>query len=677
MLKGIFSTPVLFCILLFLAFPVCISLHLIDPYITPRVVLVAATVIVLTFLVFILKGNEIKFSPDVQVISCVIFLALFAASITKSINPGDALFEWMKSFTALPVMLLTAHLFQRDENRNMLLKFSQVCVLVLTSVYVYQWFYYLHHKNLELAFELKLHIASTLGNKNFYAEVICLLLPLSVISFFKFKRQWKLLSLFNIIVLLISLLLTQSFAALAALAVAALVVAAVYVYSGAQRKMLNLKTALFVIVFLLIGGFAVIRTGVVKNVERRADMIQQYLKNPGLIDSTARVNSNSTFERLMLWRNSFRLIRENPWTGCGAANWKLLYPKFGIGGTRYIEAGNVHYEHPHNDYLLIAAEAGIPALLAFLFFLFSLLWRSFRKLKKNDSHRLWFAGILFAAISFIIISIFSFPRVRFYGWVLLGIYAGLLLSLSSRENATVKKSLQSLWKVILLACAAISVWTLLAGFTRLNGEIHSMQMQVAGKQKNFARMVRESERASSFYFPVDETATPFSWYTGMALFYSGRVADAKAAYEDALTKNPYHIQLLNDLATGYEQTNERERAIELYRRALSVTPYFPHSLLNISACYFNLGKKDSAFLFIDKIYGIKLSYQEQKSYDVFLPAILREKIYSYADSFPGDVREKIIAAAADAHFTVPLYNRSRSGSTSFEKLLEDSVRKMR
>ena len=93
----------------------------------------------------------------------------------------------------------------------------------------------------------------------------------------------------------------------------------------------------------------------------------------------------------------------------------------------------------------------------------------------------------------------------------------------------------------------------------------------------------------------------------MALFYSGNVSGARIEFEDALKKNPYHIQLLNDLATTCEQTNERERAIELYRRALSVTPYFPHSLLNISACYFNIGKKDSAFVFIDKAYGIRLT----------------------------------------------------------------------
>jgi tetratricopeptide (TPR) repeat protein len=160
----------------------------------------------------------------------------------------------------------------------------------------------------------------------------------------------------------------------------------------------------------------------------------------------------------------------------------------------------------------------------------------------------------------------------------------------------------------------------------------------------------------------------------MALYYSGQIPGAKAAYEDALAKNPYHIQLLNDLATTLEQTNERGQAIEMYRRALMITPYFPHSLLNISACYFNVGKKDSAFIFIDKVYGIRLTGQEKKSYNTYLPPILREKIYADSSSYPEDVKAQAISVATDSAFVSTVYRRSKLKGQGFNQALTDSLR---
>src|SRR5207253_1409271 len=90
------------------------------------------------------------------------------------------------------------------------------------------------------------------------------------------------------------------------------------------------------------------QTGASKSVIKRIAVLKQYVNDPSIADSTARINNNSAFERILLWRNTAQLIKENPVTGCGAGNWKLLYPKFGVSGTRYIETGSVHYEHPHN-----------------------------------------------------------------------------------------------------------------------------------------------------------------------------------------------------------------------------------------------------------------------------------------------------------------------------------------
>ena len=665
MLKNIFSAPVLFCLVLFLVLPACISYQLQDPFVTPRVILIAAMALLLCLVVFFRSCDAPDLSRSIPVLSFLAFLLLYAISISKSLNPGDAWYEWMRSFMIFPVMLLTATFFRKEENKLMLLKFSQICVLILSAVYVYQWLDFLAHKELEFVFDYRLHLASTLGNKNFYAEVLMLLLPLSVISFFSTTKFWKWLSLFNCFIIVVSVLLTQSFAALAASVVSALVVLSVYYSSRSKRKLSALKPVAIATGVLALAGWIVFKSGGLKTFNQRYDTIQQYLQHPELMDSTAKVNSNSTFERMLLWRNSFELIKENPLTGCGANNWKLFYPKFGIGGTRFIEAGYVHYEHPHNDYLLVASEAGIPALIAYLLFFFSLAWIAMKRIRSEDKEYLLACGILFAVIGFALVSIFSFPRMRFYGWMIMGIYTGLLFSSDHKAGERRLYISPKRWKLLLMIFIGISAWSIYAGIVRYAGESHSLLMQIAKKQRNMARVVRESEKASSWFFPVDETATPFSWYKGMAMFYSGDVSGARIQFEDALKKNPYHIQLLNDLATTYEQSNEREKAISFYQRALSITPYFPQSLLNISACYFNIGRKDSAFIFIDKLYGIKLAYHEKTSYDIYLPAILREKIYIEANALPDDIREKAVSEATDSALVNTTYRLSKRKNTQF------------
>jgi O-antigen ligase len=673
MLKKYFSPEILFCLVIFIGMPVCISYRLLDPFVSPRVILIAAFSILMLAVLMFRKPEDAMWLRSVPVISLVIFLLLYALSVRNSLNAGDAWYEWLKTFLAIPVMLIASVLFRKSGQRIILLQFSQLTVLMLSCVYIFQWIKLARNPSLETVWGYSLNVASTLGNKNFYAELVCLLLVFSVISFFTFKKFLKYFSLFNVFLLLITLVATKSMAAIASVVLAGFISGVALYSSLPERKFSVWKMTGISAIVILICAVIFFQTGASKSVIKRIAVLKQYVNDPSIADSTDRINNNSAFERILLWRNTAQLIKENPVTGCGAGNWKLLYPKFGISGTRYIETGSVHYEHPHNDYLLIASEAGVPALIAFILFLISVAWIAFTRIRMHKNN-LWFAGILFAVISFAVISIFSFPRLRFYSWIQLAVFIGLLFSLTGNEYAGEKKPLNGIWKIVLLVCGLICTWSLVAGVTRYQGELHSKLLQVAKKQMNFARIIRESAKASSWYFPVDETATPFAWYTGMAHFYSGEIPQARAAYEEAYKENPYHIQLLNDYATTLEQTNEREKAIALYKEALTITPFFPHSLLNISACYFNEGKKDSAFIYIDKVYGIRLTDQQRKSYKTYLSAILREKIYADSASFPEDVKAQAMSLARDTSFVSSVYRKSKLRGQNYSQAITDSLR---
>ncbi|MBF2074478.1 MAG: O-antigen ligase family protein [Synechococcales cyanobacterium C42_A2020_086] len=77
--------------------------------------------------------------------------------------------------------------------------------------------------------------------------------------------------------------------------------------------------------------------------------------------------------RIEVWRFAGELIQQRPWLGWGLGNFKLLYPPGLIPDYEYIA-------HPHNVWLLLAAEAGLPMMMLFTLFVGRICYRAVRRL---------------------------------------------------------------------------------------------------------------------------------------------------------------------------------------------------------------------------------------------------------------------------------------------------------
>lgn len=62
--------------------------------------------------------------------------------------------------------------------------------------------------------------------------------------------------------------------------------------------------------------------------------------------------------RFGIWQIAVSLIQERPWLGWGLGNFKFLYPP------RLIDPNYPYIAHPHNFWLLLGVETGLPATLA-------------------------------------------------------------------------------------------------------------------------------------------------------------------------------------------------------------------------------------------------------------------------------------------------------------------------
>jgi O-antigen ligase len=596
--------------------------------------------------------------------------------IIQSVNSGDAFLEFFRLAEVYCFLVLSFYIVSSASDPVKFLSRASILALLIFSAYgVGQFISILPEVYKGKNIHVNEVVTSSLANKNFFSEVLVLLLPFLIYGTSTEKGLWKTLFILSILIDLIFIGFLQSMSSWAALIVAFLI----FFYSAVKSKVIDIssfisikrnKIIITTISLALVTGFYYyLGTSGGKRFVSKITLGIEYVSNPSKLTESRPENNNSVFERLLLWRNTTRMIADHSLFGVGINNWKLFNPLYGIGGTQYINTGLINYEHPHNDYLLILAEQGPVGLLLYLaFFVFA-----FRLIKKKinsgEHSRLLLLLLRSGLIAFMMLSIFGYPRSRFYSMLILMILFAILLSMKTNEKARTLSG-----KFMAIGIFLISIFAGYASYCRLNGEIHTKNMMIAQLNRNYARMVREADRASSWYFPMDLTSTPFSWYKGMAYFYSRNVPEAIEQYQNALKINPNHLRILNDLGSSYEHMGDRQSAITYYRKAIAITPQSIEVNLNLSAAYFNIRNIDSSFYFIDQIYKQRMSVYEDKSYNQFLDAILYAKAYS------------ILSQARDTAFIqnkMPLirdkgllrgiYTLSKDKNESFAKFFENRI----
>ncbi len=91
----------------------------------------------------------------------------------------------------------------------------------------------------------------------------------------------------------------------------------------------------------------------------------EFRSTQGKRDNLLRVKDSG---RLLLWKGTWEMILERPWTGWGAGNYPVHFPKHSPFHREYVRWA-------HNDYLQIASEIGVPGLAGFLGVIAVFLWR--------------------------------------------------------------------------------------------------------------------------------------------------------------------------------------------------------------------------------------------------------------------------------------------------------------
>jgi len=314
--------------------------------------------------------------------------------------------------------------------------------------------------------------------------------------------------------------------------------------------------------------------------------------------------------RVDIWKMSLNILKDHPLTGVGLDNFSEVSGRYNFKQTR----GPANYfkvpQRPHNDYLKIIAELGLPGLailLALFYFLVKKIFLSFASL--FDISKILILYLLFQAFFFnILFNVFFFFILIF-----------LLKIVSEQEKEVTFKSFSPSLKLFLSSLLVV-IFVIGYLFTWLS-----------------AGLIEKSKRADNVVqaFPLLD----------------------KAGYLNPLDQNVYYLKAL--LLTNYfKQTANSESfysAVDNLKKAQRLNRYFIQAYLLESELYLELLKRRIKYQSLDE--EITAPLEEAEIYAPFNPFIKLKKarVYFEFDKNHRAKEEAVKAITLEPEFVAALY----------------------
>lgn len=350
-----------------------------------------------------------------------------------------------------------------------------------------------------------------------------------------------------------------------------------------KRKMVQVLTAtLFVTLFLggTIAGHLVVGT--------KKELVNE--------------STSSLQERQLLWEKSVYLLVDNPMTGVGVGNWQSEYSKYGVGDIDKTRFYNVLFKRPHNDFLWIASELGVPGILCVLGIVFLLGVSAMKHLLTAQNVRLQiiFSGL----IGFLFIASYSFPKERM-AHLLIASFLLAAFIYELKKSVSVGKSIR--WIFLGISFTTL-LFGLLVGGSRFYGEYRTLQLLEAKEQNRPDDMILFGENSLSPFYNIDPRMTPIQSYLGEAYLLKGEKEQMLKASEEAYRLMPYQYKTVVNYGYALMWNFQLHKAEKVLLEAHRINPFYEPTLLNLSVLFFNRGNYEESLNWLSKIPNYQLKY---------------------------------------------------------------------
>ncbi len=599
--------------LFFIILPIIYSESIIDPVLIPRQIFLTLFILIIgitiSYQVSIKKLKaDFTFLKIPFFISSLVFLSFILLSFYKSIIITESIYLFSKILTLILFLILTTYLIiQKQLSNEFLIKSVVWFTIIIVAIAIYQIFNI--YQSDEIFFMNVNKITSSNGNKNLLASILFLTLPFVIYSI-GIRKIWKYISFTLVFIILIIFWILQTKTVIIGFIIF-LILNIVYLLITKSKVIGKVRLLILVIsTIILISCITFIS-------------VKYQNLFPNLF-------SGNTFKtRVLLWENSFQMIKENTIFGVGAGNWQIYFPKFGLdkfGIGNIIANGTTTYQRPHNDFLWIFCEMGIMGIISYLFLFLSFFYYGIKLIKNQQEKKAnWlYALFLSTIIGYILISFADFPFERIEHQIVLYTIFSIVLGNYYLNKKNELKPLNIKLSTFSIALLVLFIFIMTVSTKRYSGEFHTSQMNLAYKNSNWNKVIEEVDLSNNLFYSIDPMSIPLVWYKGVALFASENIKDAKIEFEKAYKIDPYNIHVLNNLASCNEKLGNHKAAELYYKKALKISSKFEETLLNLAAIYFNTKKFELAFGTIDKCSVNSID----PKYRLFLKTILVTKINS-------------------------------------------------
>ena len=306
------------------------------------------------------------------------------------------------------------------------------------------------------------------------------------------------------------------------------------------RRILKVGVASFLVALLVFAG--------INHVRGRFHMVESVTRKATFSSDEG---SSSISERAQFWFQAVVLTNEHPFLGWGPYSFRFVQPH----AERSVLATS---DHPHNVFLKIAMERGLPAAIFFIIMLVTVLWTGIRKFLKTKE--LGTAALLVAVGGVLAHNLIDY-NLQFVGIVLpLWMAFGFLAEKGRGADRS-----QLLYRGVEVTLAVtLFVIALFEGTLLFDSSI----ARRAEAKGDYLTALRWYERTNAAIFPRDQ------WLArGVILLSLGRLPEAQHAVDEYLKINEQDARAWRLLGDIYLKGAEYGKAFGAYTRAYAFGRY--------------------------------------------------------------------------------------------------------
>lgn len=582
--------------ILIIILPVIYTNSTLDPDLYLRFIGLSILIIILAIsLIRNIKKIKLLSEPKILLLYLLFVLYTFFC-IFPGRNIADGIFEWIKILYGFLLLFLLSGLLKKPDIEWGITKSFTLLCFTLSISGIFELFNLIAHGNLVIPLSTY-QVTSFYGHRNLYCQMLFFSFPFTIISAIFIKEKfWKIIGFTSFIISLFLLITLSNRATWLALAAGIMSLAFFYIIRYRKNLHFNFKnTSSSKKILLLVSILVLVLIFIFYKNYSNVSSLETHAKD--IVD----LNKGSTKDRIELWSRTVQMIKEKPLFGQGLGNWKIEILKYG-NKDLVSEDNNTFYQRPHNDFLWIMSECGIIGILFFVAIWIMAIYFNIRILFKCKSNEEFFFYniILIVVLGFLIFSFFSFPRERAETIIVTSLILALITNkyseITGKKYDNPKHAKLYLYITILFIVASFYIFC-----SRFISDLHMKKALTAKDKKYYNTVIKEINKASSFFYPTDPFSTPLTWYRGSAYYNLNNTDMALNDFKDAYITNPYHVHVLNNLASAYELKGEHDTSITFYKKALVIAPNFEEAWLNLCAVYFNTGQTDSAYMALTNI----------------------------------------------------------------------------